>query len=171
MATRLDVPFALDYARLGSALAAAAPWCRVEPKGSGWRIVDGDTRHRVKAKPRGPGTRLTITTESPWWVWLFLLVGLLAVVIAVLVYEGSKGSDRERLRYGLWAVLSGAAGAAPGAAARVAPAVAPPMAPAAPVSCPFCRASVVPLLDATGRRVCPACRNMGRASPPVAAAR
>src|ERR1041385_136405 len=68
---------------------AVPPTATVQPKRDGWLVVHGHARVRIKGKPRHGGTRISVAADYPWWVWLFFLLGLVAIIIAMVVYDST----------------------------------------------------------------------------------
>lgn len=192
----IDVPAAISWEVVGPAAQASMPFgASMARKGNHLLIWRGNARIRIELKRRKKGTRVTVALVYPWWTWMFLLLGLVAIIIAQVVYDAMAGDLQKEVHARLSQALLGGymPQAPPGAFApsamhrpgptapsqdptasrpsrnaprpgRNAPRSGPPLAfsPGNPVPCPFCKAAVVPTVDAQGRKLCPRCRNTGR---------
>lgn len=111
---KLDVPGNVTIPAVQAAVQRLVPpGTVITPKKKEVRIKGDAGKLRVRLKPSGKGTRLTVAQDYPGWIFLFifagLLLGLVIIFIIMAVIDSKQKGFREHVARGLPAALGTAA--------------------------------------------------------------
>jgi hypothetical protein len=88
--------------------ASVPPHAEIRPAGKAWKVAWGTKRLIIRLRSGKKKSKIIMTPNYPWWVWVMVLVGMIAVFIGMFIYDQQVKELREGLKARLQAGLQGA---------------------------------------------------------------
>ena len=93
------LPRHTDWTEVGPALQRCMPLgSQLVPTGKNYKVVAGDIEIVVRVRQVQAGTKVKSWIRYPWWMWLFIglgLIGFIVIILLQVVHDGKAKPVRD----------------------------------------------------------------------------